>query len=160
MIPRSIQRVKYNTESHRITEWPGLGGASRVIKLQPPCRAGPPTSPFTRPGCPVPHPAWPWTPPGTGHLQPLWAACSSTSNASKCFISYWNFAQAFQMFLWPVACTVHPQTSSLLCCSLSASKCCDSRILNVQWNLMIDSEKTIGAANMFSLTSIWVYGWW
>jgi len=49
--------------NHRITEWPGLEG---IMNLQPPCRAGPPTSPFTRPGCPGPHPTWPWAPPGTG----------------------------------------------------------------------------------------------
>jgi len=36
---------------HRITEWPGLEGTSRIMKLQPPTnQAGPPTSPFTRPG--------------------------------------------------------------------------------------------------------------
>ena len=59
---------------HRITEWPGLEGTSRIMNLQPPCQTGPPTSPFTRPGYPGPHPSWPWTPPGTGHPQPLWAA--------------------------------------------------------------------------------------
>ena len=44
------------TQNHRITEWPGLEGTSRIMNLQPPCQAGPPTSPFTRPGCPGPHP--------------------------------------------------------------------------------------------------------
>ena len=68
--------------NHRITEWTGLEGTSRIMNLQSPCQAGPPTSPFTRPGCPGPHPTWPWTPPGTGHLQPLWAARSSTSPLS------------------------------------------------------------------------------
>jgi len=46
------------TQNHRITEWPGLEGTSRIMNLQPPCRAGPPTSPFTRPGCPGPRPTW------------------------------------------------------------------------------------------------------
>jgi len=67
-------RAEHDAVNHRITEWPGVEGASRIMNLQPPCRAGPPTSPFTRPGCPGPHPTWPWTPPGMGHLQPLWAA--------------------------------------------------------------------------------------
>jgi len=44
---------------YRITEWPGLEGTSMIMNLQPPCQAGPPTSPFTRPGCPGPHPTWP-----------------------------------------------------------------------------------------------------
>jgi len=49
-----------------ITEWPGLEGISRIMKLQPALpHAGPPTSTFnTRPACPGPHPAWSWTPPG------------------------------------------------------------------------------------------------
>jgi len=46
-------------ENHRITKWPGLEGTSRTMNLQPPCQAGPPTFPFTRPGCPGPHPTWP-----------------------------------------------------------------------------------------------------
>ena len=44
---------------HRITEWPGLEGTSRIMNLHPPCQAGPPASPFTKPGCPGPHPTWP-----------------------------------------------------------------------------------------------------
>jgi len=30
----------------RITEWPGLEETSKIMNLQPPCQAGPPTSPF------------------------------------------------------------------------------------------------------------------
>jgi len=79
---RFLYSDKTKSQNHRITEWPGLEGTSRIMNLQPPCQAGPSISPFTRPGCPGPHPTWPWTPPGTGHLQPLWAARSSTSPLS------------------------------------------------------------------------------
>lgn len=69
-------------------------------------------------------------------LEFFWSECKREvlhpeTNASKCFVSCWSFVQAFQMFLWPVACTVYPQIGSLLQCSLSASKCCDNRILNM-----------------------------
>ena len=36
------------SQNHRIIEWLGLERASRITKLQPPCQAGPPTSPFAR----------------------------------------------------------------------------------------------------------------
>ena len=51
------------SQNHRITEWPGLEGTSRIMNLQLPCQEGPPTSPFTRPGCPGP------LQPGLEHLQ-------------------------------------------------------------------------------------------
>ena len=69
---------------HRITEsqnhrMVGLEGTPRLMKLQPPPQAGPPTSTLkTSPGCPGPiqpgleHPqGW------TGHLQPPWTAVSA-----------------------------------------------------------------------------------
>ena len=48
------------SQHHRITEWPELGGTSRIMNLLPPLpQAGPQTSPFnTRPGCPEPHSTW------------------------------------------------------------------------------------------------------
>ena len=77
---RAEHNKSHRITDHRITEWPGLEGTSRIMNLQPPCRAGPPTSPFTRPGCSGPHPTWPWMHPGMGgHPQPLWTARSSTS---------------------------------------------------------------------------------
>ncbi|XP_052552626.1 cyclin-dependent kinase inhibitor 3 isoform X3 [Tympanuchus pallidicinctus] len=55
---RAIQTVKDNLS--RVTERPGLEGTSRMMKLQPPTNAGPPTSTFhSSPGCPGPHPTWP-----------------------------------------------------------------------------------------------------
>jgi len=71
---------------HRITERPGLEGTSRIMKLQAPPQAGPPTSTCnTSPGCPGPHPTWPWTPPGMdGASTASLGSCSSTSPLSEC----------------------------------------------------------------------------
>jgi len=53
-IPIKSNRVSLTSQNHRMTEWPGLEGTSKIMNLQP-CtqQTGPPTSPFnTRPGCP------------------------------------------------------------------------------------------------------------
>jgi len=55
----ATKKIITESQNHRITEQPGLEGTSRIMNLQTPCQAGPPTSPFTRPGCPRPHPTWP-----------------------------------------------------------------------------------------------------
>jgi len=75
----SDRRFPWKIRKPFITEWLGLGGSSRIIRLQPsPAQAGPPTSTFnTRPGCPGPHPTWPRLLRSLLFLQQFTAYCES-----------------------------------------------------------------------------------
>ena len=78
----SLTALMYNLINQRITEWPGLEGTSRIMKLQPPRHRQNHQPPHLILDQAAQGPIQPglehlqgWT----GHPQPLWAACSSTS---------------------------------------------------------------------------------
>jgi len=107
-VPRPARPV-----NHRITEWLGLEGTSRIIKLRPsPPQAGLPTSTSnTSPGCPGPHPTRPWTPPGMGHPQPLWAAVPAPHHCLGKELppeSAWNFMWPLNSSSWDGEPSHHP----------------------------------------------------
>ena len=66
----------------------GLEGTPRIMKLQPPPQAGPPTSTFhTSPGCPGPiQPGLEHLQGWMGHPQPLWAAVPLWICFKTCFV--------------------------------------------------------------------------
>jgi len=90
---------------HRITEWPGLEGTSRIMNLQPPCQAGTPTSPFTRPGCPGPHPIHQSSPSQRNRFK-MWRSNVSSYNKAEhvkpiqCGLEIVSHLQKLLRILW------------------------------------------------------------
>ena len=89
------------TQNHRITEWPGLEGTSRILKLQPLPQAGHPTCTFnTRPDfaginassfvamarTASPHSYW-----CDVHITVMFPrACKDETQASHCMLCFWR----------------------------------------------------------------------
>ena len=74
-MPWMLRPWRPDPQNHRVTEWPGLGGTSRIMNLQPPARQGhqPPHLLDQAAQGPV-QPGLEHLQGWTGHPQPLWAA--------------------------------------------------------------------------------------